>query len=90
MAFRLIIVQHVLHVFRQRRIQLREPLCQILVYRGLADFEMFCRPAHRGLRLQHISRQLQHALFNIILHIFLTPFETEKSIGKYMRKIFML
>ena len=66
MAFRFIDIQHLPCLFRQSGIDLHEPVCYVLMYRGLADPESLCRLAHCSVVVNTLAGDVHGALFNIV------------------------
>ena len=58
MPLRLVLIQQDAHLPIQPRIDMRQALGQILVYRGLGDAELLCRGADRGPVLDDIHGQI--------------------------------
>ena len=54
MAFRLVDLQHALNRLIQRAVFVHQLFCDVFMYCTLADFEFFCRGAHRGAGFDNI------------------------------------
>ena len=61
----LVDVQHLARLRRERRIDLREALGDVLMYRTLADPEMLCRLPHGRVIVNDISGNLHGSFLNI-------------------------
>ena len=66
MSFRLVDIQHLPRLFRQRRIHLRQPLRHILMYRAFADAEGLGSLPHRGVVVDDIVGYPYSSFFNIV------------------------
>ena len=66
MSFRLVDIQNLSCLLRQRRIHLNQPLRHILMYRAFRDAECFrCLP-HRGVVVDDIIGYPNSSFFNIV------------------------
>lgn len=65
MPFGLVDVQHLARLRRERRVDLRKALGDVLMYRTLADPEMFCRLPHGRVIVNDISGNLHGSFLNI-------------------------
>ena len=61
----LVDVQHLARLRRERRVDLRKTLGDVLMYRTLADPEMFCRLPHGRIIVNDISGNLHGSFLNI-------------------------
>lgn len=68
MALIHIFLQHLAHLPRQRRVELAQPLGDVLMHGGLADFKLAGGAAHRCARLKNIVCNAQHSFLYISLH----------------------
>ena len=83
-AFRLVLRQKLPDLCVQRRIAVRKPLDQVLMYRGLADAELLGGGADRRPVFNHVHSQLAGAFFNTSPHV-TNPLSCV-SLCKYMRR----